>query len=62
MKNILFAIDFKRNEQLLVNKAFEFTEEFNTKIWLLHFAAPNPDVVGYESGLPFIRDNRATEL
>ncbi|WP_299124435.1 universal stress protein [uncultured Winogradskyella sp.] len=62
MKNILVAIDFKGNEQLLIDKAYEFAKAFDAKIWLIHIAAPNPDYVGYEAGPQFIRDNRATQL
>ena len=62
MKNILVAIDFKGNEKLLIDKAYEFAKAFEAKIWLLHIAAPNPDYVGYEAGPQYIRDNRATEL
>ncbi|WP_033960357.1 universal stress protein [Psychroserpens jangbogonensis] len=62
MKNILVTVDFNRNEQLLVDKAFQLAERFDSKIWLIHIAAPNPDFVGYEVGPQCIRDNRASEL
>lgn len=62
MKNILVTIDFNQNEDLLLEKAFQIAEAFESKLWLLHIAAPDPDFVGYEVGPQYIRDSRATEL
>ena len=62
MKNILVTIDFKGNEQLLIDKAFQLAESFGSKLWLIHIAAPDPDFVGYEVGPQYIRDSRASEL
>jgi len=62
MKNILVAIDFINNEKLLVEKAFELAEKFDSKIWLTHIAAPEPDFVGYKVGPQYIRESRAEVL
>ena len=62
MKNILVTINFEKNEKLLIDKAFQLAESFNSKLWLIHIAAPNPDFVGHEVGPQYIRDCRATEL
>lgn len=62
MKNILVALDFKGNEKLLIDTAYEFALAFEAKIWLVHIVAPNPDYVGYEAGPQYIRDNRAIQL
>ena len=62
MKNILVTIDLKKNEKLLVDMAFQLAEAFNSKLWLIHIAAPNPDYVGFEIGPQYIRDFRASEL
>ncbi|WP_299365003.1 universal stress protein [Winogradskyella sp.] len=62
MKNILLPIDFKGNEQLLLDKAYEIGEKFDSKVWLIHVAAPNPDFIGYDAGPQSIRDSRAEEL
>lgn len=62
MKNILVTIDFERNEQLLIDKAFQWAESFNSKLWLMHIAAPDPDFVGYKVGPQYIRDSRASVL
>ena len=55
MKNILVTIDFKRNDQLLIDKAFQLAESFDSKLWLIHIAAPDPDFVGYEVGPPIYK-------
>lgn len=62
MKNILIGIDFDDNSKILIQKAIEIAEKFNSKIWLLHVAAPEPDFVGYGVGPQYIRDSRADEL
>ncbi len=62
MKNILVTIDFDSYEQLLIDKAFQLAEKFNSKIWLMHIAAPNPDFVGYEAGPQSVRERRASKL
>lgn len=62
MKNILVGIDFDDNSEILIQKAMEIAEKFNSKIWLLHVAAPEPDFVGYGVGPQYIRDGRAEEL
>ena len=62
MKNILVTINFEKNEKLLIDKAFQLAESFNSKIWLIHIAAPDPDFVGYEVGPQNIRDSSASEL
>ncbi len=62
MKNILVSIDFHKKEELLIDKAFQLAESFDSNLWLMHIAALEPDFVGYEAGPQYIRDNRATEL
>jgi nucleotide-binding universal stress UspA family protein len=62
MKNILVTIEFDENVSLLIDKATELAQAFNSKIWLMHIAAPDPDFVGYETGPQYIRDGRASEL
>ena len=62
MKNILVAVDFNKNDQLLIEKANELASAFDSKLWLVHIAAPEPDFVGYKVGPQYIRDSRADEL
>lgn len=62
MKNILVTIDFDKKVELLLDKAFELAEAFDSTIWLMHVCAPDPEFVGYEVGPQYIRDFRAKEL
>lgn len=62
MKNILVAIDFDENMELLLAHAAQLAKAFGAKVWLIHVAAPEPDFVGYEVGPKYIRDSRAEEL
>ncbi len=62
MKNILVTVDFEEKAVLLVEKAVEIAEKFNSKVWLVHIVAPDPDFIGYEVGPQYIRDSRAEEL
>ena len=62
MKNILVTLDFNKDEKLLIDQACQLAKPFDSKIWLVHIAAPDPDFVGYEVGPQYIRDSRATEL
>jgi len=62
MKNILVTIDFEKEANLLVDRAFDLAEKFGSKVWLIHIAAPNPEFVGYEAGPQNERDFRAGEL
>lgn len=62
MKNILVTIDFDKKVEVLIDKAFELAKSFNSKIWLMHIAAPDPDFVGYDAGPQYIRDCRAEDL
>ncbi len=62
MKNILVTVDFDKNEELLIDKAFQLANAFGSKVWLMHIAAPDPDFAGYEAGPQSVRDSRAKEL
>lgn len=62
MKNILVAIDFGDKEGLLVEKAIELGQKFNSKIWVVHASAPDPDFVSFEVGPQSVRDERAKIL
>tara|TARA_B110000503_G_scaffold105898_1_gene158054 strand:- start:1193 stop:1627 length:435 start_codon:yes stop_codon:yes gene_type:complete len=62
MKNILVTIDFDEKIDLLLDKAFELAESLDSKIWLMHITAPEPDFMGYDVGPQYIRDFRAKEL
>ncbi len=62
MKNIFLALDIEEKAKTLINYAMELAQKFDTKIWVIHIAAPNPDFVGFDVGPQYIRDSRADEL
>ena len=62
MKNILVTSDFNGNEQILIDKALQLATAFDSKLWLIHIAAPDPDFIGYEVGPQHVRDWRASTL
>ncbi len=62
MKNILVTIDLERNDRLLIDKALELAMALNSKIWIMHIAAPEPDFVGSSVGPQYERDFRAETL
>ena len=62
MKNILVSIDFNNDEKLLIDEAIKIAKAFDSKIWLLHVAAPEPEFIGFGVGPQSIRDVRADTL
>lgn len=60
--SILVPIDFSPVSAKVCEVAAEVARHRNTKIWLIHVAAPDPDFVGYEAGPDVVRDQRAKEL
>lgn len=46
----------------MIDNAYKLASAFNSKLWLVHIAAPNPSFVGYEVCPQYIRDSRAHEL
>lgn len=62
MKTILVAVDLKSSDQALISQASTLAEKFNSTVWIIHIAAPDPDFVGYGVGPIYIREMRADEL
>ena len=62
MKNIAVALDLGESSELLLRQAKVLAHANNSKVWLLHVAAPDPDFVGYEVGPKYIRNDRADQL
>jgi nucleotide-binding universal stress UspA family protein len=62
MKNILLALDLMHTDAPLIEYAKSMATAFNSKVWIVHIAAPEPDFVGYGVGPQYIRDNRADTL
>jgi nucleotide-binding universal stress UspA family protein len=61
MKNILVAVDFSAITQKLLEAAVRVANE-DSKVYIIHVAAPDPDFVGYSVGPEYIRDDRADTL
>ena len=60
-KNVMVAVDFNDSIGELMIYADNFAQKFDSKIWVLHVADPEPDFVGYEPGPQYIRDIKAEE-
>ncbi len=60
-KNIMVAVDFNDSIGELMVYAESLAQKFQSKIWVLHVAEPEPDFVGYEPGPQYIRDIKAEE-
>lgn len=56
MKKILVAIDFSESTPLVINQAMMLAQATDSKVWLIHIAAPEPDFVGYQTGPQTERD------
>ena len=60
-KNIMVAVDFNDSIGELMTYAESLAQTYNSKVWVLHVAEPEPDFVGYEPGPQYIRDIKAEE-
>ncbi|MUP44381.1 universal stress protein [Gramella sp. BOM4] len=60
-KNIMVAVDFNDSIGELMTYAESLAQRYDSKIWVLHVAEPEPDFVGYEPGPQYIRDIKAEE-
>lgn len=60
-KNIMVAVDFNDSIGELMVYADTLAQAYNSKVWVLHVADPEPDFVGYEPGPQYIRDIKAEE-
>ena len=62
MKRILIPIDFSPITNAVVQKAVQLAKTFNTRVWLVHVAAPEPEFVGYKPGPQSVRDQIAVRF
>lgn len=62
MNNILVAVDFDERTKEVVNYGIKMAKAFESKLWFVHIAEPEPDFIGYEPGPKYIREARADEL
>lgn len=60
-KNIMVAVDFNDSIGELMVYADLLAQKFDSKVWVLHVAEPEPDFIGYEPGPQYIRDIKAEE-
>lgn len=59
MKNILVAIDEPKEADQLIEKAVEVAKLTDSKIWIIHVSASNPDdFLARESGPQYVYDKR----
>ena len=62
MSHIIAAIDFSTVSEFVISESQSLAVAFQSKLTLLHVAAPNPSFVGFEAGPQGVRDARAREL
>ncbi|GGA41537.1 universal stress protein [Okeania sp. KiyG1] len=62
MKNIVVAIDFSQITPAIITQAEALVQAFNSKLWLIHIAEPDPDFVGFKTGPQPKRDRWAQEF
>jgi len=62
MKNILVAVDFESGDKLLLEHASKLAAKFESKVWIVHVAAPEPDFVGFDAGPVYVRKTLADDL
>lgn len=61
LANIMVAVDFNDSIGELMVYTESLAKKFNSKIWVLHVADPEPDFIGYEPGPQYIRNIKAEE-
>lgn len=58
----MIAIDFQDDFSSVLTTGLKIAGKFNSKVWLVHVADPEPDFVGYDVGPQYIRDDLAEKL
>ncbi|WP_037320755.1 universal stress protein [Salegentibacter sp. Hel_I_6] len=62
MKNILVAIDRKKEANQLIAQAVEIAKLAKAKIWIIHVTEPDPDdFLAREAGPQYVYDQRSKE-
>jgi nucleotide-binding universal stress UspA family protein len=62
MKIVLAPVDFSDVSGAVVQFAADVAKAFQTSLYLLHVAPPDPYFVGYEPGPQTVRDNVAQKI
>lgn len=60
--NILVAVDLSAATARVIQVAERIARPMSGKVWVLHVAEPEPDLVGYDAGPEVVRDQVAHEL
>ena len=59
---LLIAVDFSSNYESVIAYTRKLGSLLDAKIWLLHVAEPNPELVGHEVASQVIRDSAAEKF
>ena len=59
---LLVAVDLSESTQTIVKKVEEFTKEISVKVWILHNAVPEPDIVEFRVDPIAARENLAKKF
>jgi len=59
---LLVAVDFSTTFDPVIAYAGKLGSLLNAKVWLLHAAEPNPELVGHEAASRELRDSAAKEF
>ena len=59
---LLIAVDFLTTFDAVIAYAGKLGSLLNARMWLLHVAEPNPELVGHEAASPALRDLAAKEF
>ena len=62
MENIIVAIDFFQITPAIMTQAETLAQAFNSKLWLIHIAEPEPDFIGFKTGPQPKREHWAEEF
>ncbi len=62
MQTILVAIDFSESTPALIDCTRKLAQAFQSRVYVVHVAAPDPTMVSYEVGPQHERNSRASTL
>ena len=62
MKNILALVDLSEVSPAVADLGATIAKGCGARLWIIHVAAPEPDLVGFDAGPQHVRDHRAHQL
>lgn len=62
IENIVVAVDFSAVTDRVLEQAEFLARALDSRLWLIHVAAPDPAFVGYEAGPQTVRDGVAAHI